>query len=89
MDLALNNLLLLICHKTKAIGSVPVYYVELKPLFDPLSVDCPHSINCKVLSYCKYFLLFLTVVRIEPATSREELANQTSYPQHHFSLPPI
>ena len=56
-------------------------------------VDCSSSVKhdwVQVLSYSKCFLLFLPVVRIEPATSRwshsEALSSQTLYPLRHGSL---
>ena len=56
-------------------------------------IDCSDSVTherVQVLSYSKYFLLFLPVVGIEPATSEwfqsETLSSQILYPQHHVSL---
>ena len=50
-------------------------YIELEtePFIESMGADRSNSINhdqVRVLSYSKYYLLFLPVVRIESATSR-------------------
>ena len=46
---------------------------QIEPFIQPTVVNCSNSINhdrVQLLSYCKYSLLFLPAVGIEPATSR-------------------
>ena len=80
-----------------------VFHVDLvhtefrnEPFIGTTGLDCSDSVNhdwVQDLSYCKYSLLFLPAVGIEPATFRwfhsEALSNQTPYPLHHMSLPDI
>ena len=51
----------------------PTQNFEPNPLFNPCGVDHSNFVNYnqeQVLIYSKYSLLFLPIVRIEPATSR-------------------
>ena len=64
-----------------------------EPFIWTTGVDYSNSVNhdwVQVLNYCKYSLLFLPVVGIEPATSRwfhtETLSNQSLYPLLHVLL---
>ena len=66
---------------------------QTEPFIWTPGVDCSNSIThdqVEVLSYCKYSLLVLPVVGIEPATSRwlhsEVFSNQTPYPLCYVSL---
>ena len=65
---------------------------QVDPFIWTTGVDCSNSVNhelVQVLSYCKYFLLVLPEVGIEPATSRWFHLEALSKPDTLFTSPCI